>query len=99
MMAPEQTDLFDLAAGPMLTPAQRKHMARKRSTEQRGYADRPGTGPKGETCKTCAHIARFRKFRKCELTRAAWTHGPRTDILANAPACSKWAKPAEATAA
>jgi hypothetical protein len=42
---------------------------------------------------------RFRKFRKCELTRAAWTHGPRTDILANAPACSKWVKAAIGEAA
>lgn len=92
-MLPGQLDLFDLAAGPMLTPAQRKHLTRRKATEQRGYADRPGTGPKGELCKGCAHIVRFRKFRKCRLREAAWTHGPRTDILANAPACSLWARP------
>jgi hypothetical protein len=87
-----QLDLFELAAGPILTPAQRRRMRGKRSTEQRGYADHPGTGPRGEFCKTCAHIVRARKYRKCELRRATWTHGPRTDILANAAACSKWEK-------
>lgn len=57
------------------------------------YADVPGTGPAGETCKSCRHY--FLKemgntYRKCELMRAHWTGGPGTDILASAPACSKW---------
>ena len=64
----------------------------KHYVEPRGYAMPPGTGPKGETCKTCAHIVREHrgKFRKCGMNRAKWTRGPGTDILAGALACSKW---------
>jgi hypothetical protein len=57
-----------------------------------GYACRPGTGPKGETCKTCEHYCRSNYhnvvYRKCALVK--WTHGPGTDIKASAPACAKW---------
>lgn len=68
---------------------------KRKPTQPRGYADRPGTGPKGETCKTCRHYTRTatrsgKEFRKCLLMRAAWTHGPGTDIKAGAPACQKW---------
>jgi hypothetical protein len=67
----------------------------KHYTEPRGYADRPGTGPEGETCRTCQHYVRVRHARtypKCNLTRACWTGGRRSDILVNAAACSKWEK-------
>lgn len=72
-----------------------KLVAARRRLAKGSYADVPGTGPAGETCKGCQHY--FRKemgsvYRKCELTRAAWTGGPGTDILASAPACSKWEK-------
>jgi hypothetical protein len=87
-----QEDLFALADGPALTPEQRRRL-RGRTTKQHGYADRPGTGPQGETCKTCAHIVRGRRYRKCALRRATWTHGYGTDILASAPACKKWQRP------
>ena len=56
----------------------------------RGGADRPGTGPKGETCGSCKHIRKGEKFAKCELTRRCWTHGPKTDIRVRWAACSKW---------
>lgn len=60
----------------------------------KGYADRPGTGPEGETCRTCEHIERVsyhdRVYLKCGLVE--WTHGPGTDIRAKSPACSKWEK-------
>ena len=59
--------------------------------QQRVYAAPPGTGPSGETCGSCEHIWRSEKYRKCNLMRACWTSGPRTDILARSPACSKWA--------
>lgn len=62
----------------------------KRYIKQRGYAGHPGTGPKDETCGTCKHICRGERYRKCELNRAAWTHGPKTDILARSPSCAKW---------
>ena len=69
--------------------------AARRRLKKGSYADVPGTGPAGETCKSCKHIARIKyanTYRKCELTRAGWTGGAGTDILASAPACSKWEK-------
>lgn len=62
----------------------------KHYIEPRGGADRPGTGPKEETCGSCKHIARWRRYAKCELTRAAWSHSPRSDIRVRWVACSKW---------
>ncbi len=64
----------------------------KHYIQPRGYADRPGTGPAGETCGTCrfSHRVGHGRHPKCELTRAAWTHSRRTDILMRAPACRKW---------
>lgn len=78
------TDLFpDIPGGPIskgrLTP--------------RGYAAIPGTGPDGETCRSCAsyvHVGKGRQYAKCELMRHNWTHGPGTDILARSPACARW---------
>ena len=63
-----------------------------------GYAAPPGSGPKGETCRTCLHFTRIRyagTYRKCGLMRQHWTHGQGTDILARAPACNRWEKPDE----
>lgn len=60
-----------------------------------GYAATPGTGPAGETCKTCAHICRktmSKTYLKCGLMRAHWTGGPGSDIRANSPACARWEK-------
>lgn len=72
-----------------------EHGKRKRKqTAPNGYARRPGTGPAGETCKTCAHAVRVqggsRKFLKCAVIRHRWTHGPGTDIKAGSPACEMW---------
>lgn len=58
----------------------------------RGYAYQPGTGPRDETCATCAHLVRRGKFFKCALCRTNWTNSPRTDIRAKSPACSSWLK-------
>lgn len=66
---------------------------RRKPTQPRGYAAPPGTGPEGETCKTCKHIYRYRSaktYLKCGLNRSNWTHGPGSDIRAGSPACSKW---------
>lgn len=87
-------DLFGLAAGPMLTEKQRRRL-RNKSPQARGYAAVPGTGPEGQTCGTCHHIYRTHRFRKCNLMRRIWTHGPGTDIKARTPACSKFEKPSE----
>lgn len=58
---------------------------------RRGHAAMPGTGPKGETCRTCVHLVRHRMaktYLKCDLIR--WTSGPGTDVRAKDPACSRW---------
>lgn len=89
-MTDEQLTFTTLAGELVAVKKRGKHYV-----EPRGYADMPGTGPEGETCKTCAHIARTatrsgKVFRKCGLNKGNWTHGPGSDIRAGAPACSKW---------
>lgn len=59
------------------------------------YAAMPGTGPAGETCRSCDNLSgklQSRRYYKCGLTRAKWTGGPGTDVKVRSPACSKWAK-------
>lgn len=57
-----------------------------------------GTGPNGETCRTCKHATKIsyaNTFYKCELARAGWTGGKATDIKLRWPACAKWEKEVE----
>lgn len=66
-----------------------------------GYAAQPGSGPAGETCKTCHHRVRSRLrsdkvFQKCALMRHAWTSGPGCDIKCKTPACNRWQPDIEA---
>ncbi len=63
--------------------------------KKRGHAAQPGTGPEGETCKSCTHYTRTATkarnvFRKCGLMKSKWTNGPGTDIRAGDPACEFW---------
>ncbi len=56
-----------------------------------GYAARPGSGPAGESCKTCAcayAVGRTRNYWKCSLVKR--TSGPGSDIRLKSPACSQW---------
>lgn len=82
----------------MILPPQSKRsqeIARARQTKSGLYADTPGTGPAGETCRTCRHMVRkllARVYRKCGLCRRHWTGGGATDVKAMSPACSKWEK-------
>lgn len=90
-----EPDLIALAAGPMLTPAQRRKLAPPCSKGARGHVAPPGTGPEGETCGTCAHL--FRKtlastYLKCGLNEAKWTGGGKTDVRARDHACRMWEK-------
>ena len=65
---------------------------------KRGHAATPGTGPAGETCKSCCHYARVKwdkVYRKCGLARARWTRGPGSDIRAKDRACMRWERKAE----
>lgn len=68
---------------------------KRKPTVPKGYAALPGTGPEGKTCRDC----RFKQTQsntgakswiKCELMRAAWTHGPGSDIRAGSPACRRF---------
>jgi len=59
----------------------------------RGYARRPGTGPEGQTCGTCANVvckSYSRNYYKCGLVKT--TGGPATDIRLSSPACELWKK-------
>ena len=71
-----------------------EELTKKRETPAPGgYAARPGTGPGGETCRTCRHRCRIvydRSYNKCGLQRENWTHGPGTDIRVGSPACRFW---------
>ena len=85
-------DLF----GNELTEAQALVLLKKRRTTlPRGHAAPPGSGPAGETCRTCEHFARRRyakTYLKCALMKAHWTGGPGSDIRAKDPACRLWEK-------
>lgn len=88
--------LLDPNAG-ALSDAQRK-LLKKRKLDPKGYAALPGSGPQGETCKTCQHYTHRRfasTYRKCGLMRAHWTGGAGSDVKASSPACSRWEKPKE----
>ena len=79
-------DLPQVAPVIVLSPGQPK-------PKKRGYAWTPGTGPVGETCKTCNNCYRKQMagvFYKCLLTKAKWTGGQATDILIRSPACKFW---------
>lgn len=72
----------------------------RKTTQPRGYAAAPGTGPEGETCRTCRHLVRKRlagTYRKCGLMKSVWTAGAVTDVLAGSPACRMWEKPENAS--
>lgn len=67
---------------------------KRKPTPKRGHARPPGTGPAGETCGSCQHIARRQwagTYMKCALNQAKWTRGPGSDVRARDPACEKWA--------
>jgi hypothetical protein len=74
----------------MLLPAS---ALRATTTPKRGHADRPGTGPDGETCGSCKFLVKkqmAKAYTKCELTKKTWTGGGGSDIRHKDPACSFW---------
>lgn len=82
-----------------LTDKERKRLARalREKNGKKGHAWRPGTGPSGETCKTCEHYTirsghAAGSFRKCGLMQKHWTNSYGTDIRAGDPACKFWEK-------
>lgn len=76
---------------PVAPPGKKK----RASTKPNGYAMRPGTGPEGETCKTCRHRVpnenrTARTYWKCAKMRHTWTGGTGTDVRASSAACKLW---------
>lgn len=68
---------------------------KRKPTIPSGYAALPGTGPEGKTCRDCKHKQTqsntgAKSWIKCVLMRAAWTHGPGSDIRAGSPACRRF---------
>lgn len=84
------TDLF----GPV--PRQIERDRERKTPLPKGHSAPPGSGPKGETCRTCVHYtivhtrSKAGPYRKCGLMKLHWTHGPRSDIRAKDPACRLW---------
>ena len=79
--------------GNEITEEQALRQMKRKSTPKKGYAAPPGTGPEGETCGSCRHLAyvwHAKKYFKCGLMRAHWTGGAGTDVLKRAPACRNW---------
>jgi len=94
-MAPKQIAFRTIGGETVIVPENPRKYGKRGKTEKRGYVERPGSGPQGETCKTCQHLYRNRMysgktFLKCGLNRAKWTGGAGSDILASAPACARW---------
>lgn len=78
------------------TDAERRREQRRLKDRPKGYAASPGSGPAGETCRSCKHSHRSesgaKTFRKCDLVKP--TKGPGSDIVLKSPACRRWeAKP------
>lgn len=91
------TDLLPFMQDRALTPDERRRM-QQRGPKAAGYAAPPGTGPAGETCGSCGHLARRRfakVYLKCGLMEAHWTGGTGTDVRAKSPACRNWTKAPE----
>lgn len=62
----------------------------------RGNAAPIGSGPEGETCKTCVHarsVTFSKTYWKCDLVKA--TASPKTDIRLKWAACARWEKKPE----
>jgi len=65
---------------------------KKRKDVPKGYAAPPGTGPEGETCKSCEHSYYHeyaKRYWKCALVKP--TRGIGTDIRLKWAACRHWA--------
>jgi hypothetical protein len=90
----------DMFGNEVTTDEARRLLKAKAKPQKRGYAAAPGSGPVGETCRSCAHYRSVnggsKTFPKCNLMRASWNHSYGSDILAKAPACREW-KPRAST--
>jgi hypothetical protein len=58
----------------------------------RGYAAPPGTGPEGESCRTCKHIYTnhaAKTYYKCRISPCQ-SKTRKGDVSSISPACHKW---------
>jgi hypothetical protein len=78
----KETDLFGPAPRQVVKPGVRVT----------GYAATPGSGPAGETCRTCRHkqtvYLASKSVVKCAI--GYQSNCGATDIKASAPACRLW---------
>jgi len=85
----------DLFGNDVTIEEARTLMHRKRDERPKGYAARPGSGPAGETCGTCANACKSNgHFWKCLLLKHRWTNSYGTDIRLKTAACEFWKKKA-----
>lgn len=96
--------LFDDLPDHAMTPKEREQFMNKLQppkSKKKGYAAIPGTGPEGETCRSCKHSVikggTAKNYYKCALMRNLWTGGQGTDILLRSPACRRWEKDSDAS--
>lgn len=69
---------------------------KKNRDTPKGNAAPIGSGPAGETCKTCRHSYCFtyaKRYWKCDLVKP--TSGAGTDIRLKWAACSRWERKPE----
>lgn len=90
----EEVKLRDL---PVSNPEKTSGGGQKRpKPKKKGYGGIPGTGPAGETCRSCQNCVSVghhdKTYSKCLLIKHVWTHGPGTDILQKTAACSRWVR-------
>jgi hypothetical protein len=83
-----QPRLFDDPTATEIKPAKR----RREGAYATPFAI--GSGPPGETCKTCVHRKMLdyhnKTYNKCGLMQKSWTHGGATDIKLRWAACWSW---------
>lgn len=65
--------------------------AKAKRGQAKGSAAPIGSGPMGQTCRTCVHaysVVFAKTYHKCGLVKA--TGGPATDIRLKWAACARW---------
>lgn len=87
-----QSDLFNGTSRARIY--RNRATGRRPEPEPAGHIAPPGTGPEGKTCGDCTHCrvraGRSRRFYKCGLAIAAWTHGRESDVRLSDAACRRF---------
>jgi hypothetical protein len=89
----EQPDLFDVGERDIHGEQLRDSQGRLRIPRRLCIPAQIGTGPAGETCRTCRHLYRKRMgntYLKCGLMEKYHSNGAATDIRAGWAACARW---------